>query len=88
MIPKRLSPVIGKVNDDGSFTLESNNDPFSKRLIGVLKEDGNRTIIEAKWVIPFWSKIYGHHEDNEDVIFSFLKKWLRVMSISEPGVTH
>lgn len=76
IITKRLSPVAGIVKDDGSFTLESNNDPFSKRLMGVLKEDGNRTIVEAKWFIPFWSKIYGHHEDNEDLILNFLKKWL------------
>ncbi len=83
LIPKRISPVIGRVNDDGTFILESNKDPFSKRFVGYLKKDGNRTRIEARWSIPFGSRIYGSHRLVEQEILRFLKNWLRTEVIAE-----
>ncbi len=83
LIPTRTSPVIGRVNDDGTFILESNKDPFSKRLVGYLKKDGNRTQIEAQWSIPFASRIYGSHRLDEEEILRFLRNWLKTETITE-----
>ena len=83
LIPKRLSPVIGRVNDDHTFILESSKDLFSKRFVGSLKKDGNRTRIEAQWSIPFGSRIYGFHRHDEEEILRFLRNWLQTEEIAE-----
>jgi hypothetical protein len=83
LITKRTSRVIGRVNDDRTFILECSNDLFSKRFVGHLKKDGNRTQIEARWSIPLGSRIYGFHRHDEEEILRFLRHWLQAEAIAE-----
>ena len=72
------SSIIGIVNDDGSFALESSRDYFSKRFIGYMKKEENTTQIEGQWAISFLYRIFGSRRFDEEEIMRFLKTWLEI----------
>ena len=76
-LKRSTSRVCGKVSGN-HIKIMCTNDPFSKWLIGELKENKKSTILEAKWQAGFWSNLYGFHKSNEEIIELFLKEWARL----------
>lgn len=71
----RTSRVVGRVSDR-EFMLEATRDFFSKRMKGRLVESPSGTAIEFEWKTPFWSRLYGSYNLDEDEILTFFKDWL------------
>ena len=68
------SRVVGSI-DGNRVRLECGIDRFSKRFVGMLHENGNATVLEGEWIVPFWSGIWGDHKIDEQEILGFLKSY-------------
>ena len=75
------SRVWGKIKEN-HIELLCASDPFSKCLVGELKQDNKSTILEAHWQIGFWSNCWGFHKSNEGIIASFLEEWAKFKVVS------
>lgn len=67
------SRVVGHMSDT-QLTLEAASDLFSKRLVGRLIPVEDGTELEGRWVVPFWSQIWGDYRYDEEEVFRFLKE--------------